>query len=276
MELYKRLILILTMGIMAIGIITYKIDADSSGSPKQVETDDASSPENVLSDNGTQQTSDNTAVDEGTPFAVNNTVPSGAEAEGSDTDTPTQAPDEPTPTPEPNPLKCEVYPQIHTLIEKYFQAKLSCDIEQFREIVTDVSYINIESIARATESVRDYTDLTVYTKRGYGDIDLVVYCTFNMIVPRVDSPIASIDSFYIVYDDEGNPRIFSGILDDEVMDKLAVMDNDDEVLALKNYVATEIAHAMEKDESLVEFWENMLSGITIDELEETIGTNSEE
>jgi len=248
MELYKRIMLILTTGIMAIGLISLKISAEKRATVQidSAVTDSADKPASNISP---------------TPDTAAELTPTEAPAEITAAATSTPVPEGPTPTPEPNPLRCEVYPQIHTLIENYFNAKLSCDLEEFRKVVTDVSYINIDAIARSTESVRAYSDITVYTKRGYGNIDLVVYCTYNMIVPNVDSPVASIDSFYIVYDSEGNPRIFSGVLDDEVVAKLLEMDNDDEVLALKTYVATEIAQSLEKDPTLVEFWENMLNGI---------------
>lgn len=265
MELFKRLMLILTSGIMAIGLICFKIDARKSGAGLQAVHNTKENP---------GKTADNVTPD---------TVPSLPADLPSDTDTaspttvaePTAVTEQPDPLAD-NPLRCEVYPQIHTLIEKYFKAKLTCDIEDFRNIVTDVNYVRLEAIARSTESVKDYTDLTVYTKRGYGNIDMVVYCTFNMIVPNVDSPIASIDSFYIVNDEEGNPRIFSGVLDDEVMNRLAEMDNDEEVVALKNYVSTEIAHAMERDDTLVTFWENMISGIPRDSLPEDTVTEETE
>lgn len=267
MEIYKRIILILTMGIMAIGLITYKIEADStSSSKKTVEDSTADTNNDNISDTASDITdADSSAV---SPIPEDNSPETEAPEASPAADPSADIPDEPTPTPEPNPLKCEVYPEIHTLIEKYFQARLSCSIEEFKDIVTDVDYINIETITRATESVRDYTDCTVYTKRGFGNIDLVAYCTFNMIVPKVDSPVASMEVFYIVYGDDGNPRIFTGELDDDVYEKLISMDNDVEVLALKNYVETEIQHAMEKDESLSEFWDKMMNHITIDELEQ--------
>lgn len=261
MELYKRIMLILMTGIMAIGLICFKVEADKN----------KSGADSTVSDS-VEKLAESTTP---SPTEAAGVTPTEAVTEVTQAPSPTPVPEGPTPTPEPNPLRCEIYPQIHTLIENYFNAKLSCDLEDFRKVVTDVSYINIDAIARSTESVRAYSDITVYTKRGYGNIDLVVYCTYNMIVPNVDSPVASIDSFYIVYDTEGNPRIFSGILEDAVIAKLLEMDNDDEVLALKTYVATEIAHSLEKDSTLVDFWENMLSGIPKEILPEDNVTSSE-
>lgn len=267
MELYKRLLLILTTGIMMAGLISFKIDASTrtvqaaEGTPSKMspsgEDNAPTQPGNNLSAEVTPSLTD-LPSDETTPTAVT-----------PDASDPAATYEPIDINPESNPLKPEVYPQIHALIENYFKAKLSCDLEAFRDIVTDVSYINIEAIARATESVKDYTELKVYTKRGYGPIDTVVYCTFKMIVPNVDSPIDSIDSFYIVNDENGNPKIFSGILEDSVAEKLAEMDNGDDVLALKTYVATEIEHAMQKDDTLVEFWENMLNGIPANAISET-------
>lgn len=263
MELYKRLLLILTSGIMMVGLICLKIDAPSHS----VSASESNKTQNTSGDGNTVPSSDGSGklAENISPSALPDTFGDGSDIPGTSTGDvaaePTEIPDGPTPTPEPNPLKPEVYPQIHTLIEDYFKAKLSCDLEQFKNIVTDVSYINIEAMARSTESVKDYTNLKVYTKRGYGPIDTVVYCTFDMIVPNVDSPIASIDSFYIVNDENGNPKIFSGVLEDNIVEKLLEMDNDEEVAALKTYVSTEIEHAMQKDPTLVEFWENMLNGI---------------
>lgn len=243
MSVYKRMIVIFFTGIMMIGMLTF-----STGKP-------AKSAVVVLPAESDQI--------EGTDV-VENITPTPE-------DTPTPVPTEVTPTEEPvptlpadNPLRYEIYPDIHELIQEFFDAKAAADIDKMKSLVTDPVYISTETINAQSEYVKGYTDLKCYTKQGGGEIDFVVYCTLNMLVSTIETPIASMESFYIVYKD-GKPMIFSGVIEDEVTQALLnELDNDEDVAELKDFTMQEIAKAAQADPAVYEFWQKLINAAGTD------------
>ena len=115
---------------------------------------------------------------------------------------------------------------------------------------------------------KGYSDIKCYTKRGGGDIKFVVYCTFNMTITTIDTPIASLESFYITYQD-GKPLIFSGFFDEKTQEILTRLDNDEDVVALKNYTSEQIAKVLDEDPSLYEFWRKLINVVGEDDQSES-------
>ena len=231
MPIYKRMIYILTTGIMLIGMLTF-----CTGKP--VRSAVVIKPETSLP--GTEESV--------TP------VPTLPETES--TPTPTEEPTPTvTPTPDadvPNPLLEEIYPDIHDLIQEYYDAKVNVDLDTIKTLVTNPMYISTETITAESEYIKGYSDLRCFTKRGGGEIDFVVYCTCNMIVPTIKTPIASLESFCISYKD-GKPLIFTGIFDEETQVLLDKLDNDDDVNELKQFTTQQMLEAAAEDPELADF-----------------------
>ena len=142
-------------------------------------------------------------------------------------------------------------------------AKTTCDIDTLKTLVTDPIYISAETITAQSEYVKGYSDIKCYTKRGGGEIDLVVYCTFNTTITTIETPIASLESFYITYKDD-KPMIFSGIFSEETQALLTRLDNDDDVIALKESISEEIDKALQSDPALKDFWNKLINAVTED------------
>lgn len=246
MSVYKRMIFIMVTGIMLIGMLTF-----STGRPVKSAV--------IIIPAGTEDPEGTEAVLNVTPTDI-------------PTDTPTPEPTAPEPTEPPvptvpadNPLRYEVYPDIHDLIQEYYDAKAAADIDKMKKLVTDPVYISTETITAQSEFVKGYSDLKCYTKRGGGEIDFVVYCTVNMFVSTLETPIASLESFYIIYKD-GKPMIFSGVITDEATQAvLNTLDNDDDVVELKEYTLEAISAAAEADPAVYEFWQKLINAVGTEE-----------
>ena len=217
MKVYKRMSIILSTGIMLIGLMTFYI---SSGMGYPV--------------SGFMDEEEDMTVVSTEPVVI----------------TPT-----PTPTPEPNILLEEAYPEIHDLIKNYYDAKLEVDKEAFRNLVTDISFIDIDEIQAKTSAVTAFTHITCYTKKGYGDIDLVCYVRYYMDIVTIDTPVLSLDELYIQYDETGDPLIFMGEIDNATSNKLHELRNDDDVARLISSTQKEINESLKNDEDLLAFWQ---------------------
>jgi len=231
MKVYKRMSIILSMGIMMIGMLTFYISSGMKYPVSGATTE---------------------AVDEAvttTPAPVL---------------TPT-----PTPTPEPNILLEEAYPEIHDLIKSYYDAKLECNKESFRNLVTDISYVDMDKIQATTSAVTAYTDITCYTKRGFGEIDLVCYVKYYMDIATIDTPVLSLDELYIQYDEMGDPLIYMGELQSNTHTQLLKLHNDADVSKLINSAHEELDESLAADEDLRAFWKRNMNDEPEKQISET-------
>ena len=234
MNLYKRMSVILTMGIMGIGLISFSTaygkTPDAAGDVPET-TVAAESGENTGI--RTSKSGSDNAYPEPTP------IPS------------------PTPTPGSNYLTLNSNTKIRKLIKDYLDAKLTCSKEAFEDIVTDTGYIDVDTLVIQTETVLSYDLLDCYTKRGYGPIDYVVYYTYNMNIATLTSPVLALDSLYVKVDDDGNYRVFLGRIDDDVQAYLESLNNDDDVKAVISRISESINAAMDEDETVMQYWQRM-------------------
>ncbi len=165
----------------------------------------------------------------------------------------------PTPTPVPNVLLEEAYPEIHDLIKSYYDAKLECNKESFRNLVTDISYIDMDKIQATTSAITAFTDITCYTKKGFGEIDLVCYVKYYMDIVTIDTPVLSLDELLIQYDEMGDPLIFMGELQGSTHDELLKLREDSDVANLVKSTKEEINRSLANDEDLRSFWQRNLN-----------------
>ena len=246
MPIAKRMIFILITGIMFLGMLTF-----STGKPVKSAV--------IIKPATSSTTDDNTTVSNDPKKEEPSPTP--VEDDPLITDEVVTPTAKPTPDPDaPNPLRLEIYPDVHDVVQAYFDAKTTGDISTLKTLVTDPIYISAETITAQSEYIKGYSDIKCYTKRGGGDIDLVVYCTFNTTITTIDTPIASLESFYIVYQD-GKPMIFSGIFNEKTQNYLSKLDNDEDVLELKASVYEEINNALDSDPALKEFWDKLLTAV---------------
>lgn len=211
------------MGIMAIGLISFKFSPAAA----------------TVQDN-----SDVTASPAPTPTLAPTAVPS-----------PTPVP---TPTPVPNTLtKLESDNDIAKLITAYLNAKLSCDREQFADIVSDPSAIDEAYLQQRYEIITSIKDITCYTKKGTGAIDYVVYYTYYSDIVTVPFPGISIDRSFVYKDTEGKWRVYIGDIDDETEEALNALNFDEDVLQLFRDVYAQIEAEAAEDESIISYWKTL-------------------
>ncbi|MBP5332090.1 MAG: hypothetical protein J6Y89_09590 [Lachnospiraceae bacterium] len=236
MKLYKRLSVLLTMGIMGIGLISF-----------------STVPQKAAGSNDTTVAKTIERADVGNTDNGSDTVP---QPEATSTPTPSPTP-EPTPTPAPNYLQKNSNSKITKLVSDYLTAKLSCTREAFEGIVTDTSYINVDTLMIQTETVLSYDLLDCYVKRGTSPVDYVVYYTYNMNIATLSSPVLAVDSLYVQVDENGDYRVFLGRLDDAVEAELDELNKDEDVQAVLRDVSEQISKAMDEDETLLQYWQRL-------------------
>lgn len=182
----------------------------------------------------------------------------------SGTVTPTQA-TTPTPSPSPTPTPLPVYnleedgyPKITKLMKSYYKAKLNCDVDNFKTILSDPT--NIESkkqLQKDIQYVEDYNKIKCYVKKGFIKDTYIVYVYNEVKFINIDTPAPATDQFYVVTDDEGNVKIFSGEFDAETEEYYRARLQDADVIKLLDETNAKAKKAKKKDKDLKSFWDKL-------------------
>ncbi len=235
---YKKLLLLFTMGIFGVGMVTISFQV---------------APDSVLSA---------AFMREGDPDSSQSPSPTNSLA-SSQAVTPTISATN-TPIPEdPKALKKNAFPEINNLFETFLEAKIKADaeaIETIKACVTDASLIDFERISKKVEYITDYKNINCYTKPGTGEIDYIVYVCYDIMITKIQTGAPSIDEFYVTYQD-GKPYIYYGTVSEETKTYINKTRSDTEVQELITKVDENFLKALDADEDLKEFYENLKAQI---------------
>ena len=234
---------ILTMGIMGIGLVSFSTVPGAEIKNNSVST-------GTVVETGVERSS------------VSDDVTSEPVATATPTPTPTP---EPTPTPAPNFLQKNSNTKISDLVKAYLAAKLTCDVDSFKDIVTDTSALRMDTMMKQTETVLSYDLRDCYTKRGYDPVNYVVYYVYYVNITTLSSPILAFDSFNVNVDENGVYRVFTGDIDDSTEEKLQLLNQDADVQAVISDVMSEINREMEEDETVLQYWQRLYESLGIDQ-----------
>ncbi|MBE5962958.1 MAG: hypothetical protein E7256_16530 [Lachnospiraceae bacterium] len=150
-------------------------------------------------------------------------------------------------------------PAINTLMESYFAATLSGDKAAFESLVSTPDSIDFEQLIRKVEYIVDYENINCYTAQGINGIDLIVYVTYDLKLPSIDTAAPSIDEYYIYYDSNNEPKIYLGTLKEETAAYVNDIRSSKEVSSLINSVSDSLAAAIASDSSLEDFYSSFQS-----------------
>lgn len=164
----------------------------------------------------------------------------------------------PTPTPYPiYPLEENSYPkEIDALIDTYYKAKVSCDMDTLKSISTDPeAVIDKESIQKLIDGIDEYLNMKCYVKRTYLEDFYLVWVYYDIQFIGLETYAPSLSKFYVKRDTDGSYKVFDGVLDKELKTYIDARNEDQDVLELKKYTDDLASKAKEKDEYLSAFWE---------------------
>ena len=239
---YKKIILLTTMSTMGIGLLTLSLSQDQ---PNAKESLSAKVSINSLD-------VEETAVegqDEMNQFAATLAEPTIA---------PTSTPI-PTPTPIPvYTVEEDGYPKITKLVKEYYTAKNNRDVEALKNLLSDPSEADTqEELQQKTEYIDDYENVKVYVKKSFEEGTYIVYAYHEIKFTGINTTAPSLSKFFIITNEDGSLKIFSGTMDEETKAYYDERSNDEDIIELMDMTNKKSDEAMEKDEDLKNFWNNV-------------------
>lgn len=240
---YKKMILLTTMSTMGIGILTLSVSNDKTNAKESMNSQ-------VVSE-GDAVADDTTVESNGMASALSLMVSPEPKV------TPTMAP---TPTPLPvYPIEQEgTYPEVDKLLKDFHTAKIKRDVDAINSMLTDPSNgYTEEELNSKMEYIAEYRNLKTYVKKGYKEGTYIALVYQDIKFTGIDTPAPGLAIFYIITDDDGKLKIFTGKMDDETYAYYKDRYNDEDIKAIIEMTNKKSEEALAKDEYLNYFWNSI-------------------
>lgn len=147
-------------------------------------------------------------------------------------------------------------------IRRYMNAKLACDEEVLKELVTDPSYINITDIEKKTQYIERHENFQFLLRpcpAVVTDFRYIVYVAHDVKLVNIATPAPGADEFLVAIDENNYPKIFFGATS-EAADAFRVASREkDDYKLLLNDAVERLAAAMLSDSNLREFMDRINS-----------------
>ncbi len=151
-------------------------------------------------------------------------------------------------------LKENDSPEIKELIENYYAAQVTGDMDAIRalvDILDDSEAIRIEETSKYIES---FPALDIYTKPGPVENSYLVYISLKEKFRDYDNPIPGMEVYYVCVDESGRYYICNSDNGDESeLEYIRIASLQDDVIDLSNKINVEYNNMVADDEDLKQF-----------------------
>lgn len=146
---------------------------------------------------------------------------------------------------------------INQLIEKYFNAKKTVNIEAMSELVSDANRIPKDRYTILASYVENYKDFDCYYIRNEETDSYRVYVKYNMKLKNIESCVPCLTKYYVKVTSEGKYVIYFSALDDAEVEFINAADKNDEIQKLKEDVNKSMTSILEKDATFKQYYQKM-------------------
>lgn len=147
--------------------------------------------------------------------------------------------------------------EINKLIENYFTAKKTVDLESMSELVSDSNRIPKERYMVMASYVEDYKDFDCYVINNEELEAYRVYVKYNMKLKNIDSWVPCLTTYYVKVTSDGRYVIYLSALDQVEEEFIDSADKNIEIVKLKEDVKNGLNDILEKDGAFKQFYQKM-------------------
>lgn len=157
-----------------------------------------------------------------------------------------------------NVLVKDKYPQIKVLIQEYFDAKNTANVDKMKKIVDNLPKDTEDKLKMEKEFIETYSNIEVYTKTGLTDNAYVIYAYYEAKFVNVDTLAPGSVILYVVKDDETDTMyIHTYKSDSDVATYIDTLNNEEDVIEFNNTVNSKLEEACKKDKELKKLYKQL-------------------
>lgn len=173
------------------------------------------------------------------------------------------------------PLEENSYDYVNLFIQNYYNACQNGDVD---------AYVSMRSYTDETEKVRmqkkadyieAYQNLDIYTKQGPVEMSYIVYVLYEVKFYNIDTLAPGLSTLYLCTNEEGELYVFSGEIDENATEYIRLVSTQDDVKDLFNKVTVTYKDAIDSDEVLRGFLDELAVNLKNDVGESIAGLVAE-
>lgn len=152
--------------------------------------------------------------------------------------------------------------EINKLIENYFTAKKTVNLEAMSELVSDANRIPKERYTVMAGYVEDYKDFDCYVIKNEQSEAYRVYVKYNMKLKNIESWVPCLTTYYVKVTSDNKYVIYLSALDQVEEEFIDAADKNYEIIELKEDVKKKLNEILNKDAAFKQFYQKMEKEIT--------------
>lgn len=154
-------------------------------------------------------------------------------------------------------LECDAYPEINEVIEKYLAATVTGDMETLESVVSDIDNVSEDMVKNKTQIIETQQNIQCYTVKVPNQDGYIVYVYSEMKLVGIDTAAPALTRLYVCMSSDGAYRVYISRLDEEIQEFMEKSQNSPQVQALIDKVNQAFEEAINRDEKLKAFYQQI-------------------
>lgn len=147
--------------------------------------------------------------------------------------------------------------KITDIVKGYFNAKQKVDMDAISLYVSDASKVDEKRLVTEAEYIEEYRNIECTIKETSEEGSYRVYVYYEVKIYDIDTLVPSLIALYLTPDDNGDYKIYLGVIDSEVQKSIDKLDGSDEVKAMTESVQKELENLISTNEDVRKFYQKL-------------------
>lgn len=149
------------------------------------------------------------------------------------------------------------YEQVNSLVNEYFTALAAGDKAKVQALKSDTNEEELIKIEKKSAYINGFENIKVYTKLGQVDNSYIVFVYYDINFADMTTLVPGLTTIYVCQSDDGSLHIYDGELDEATSEYIKGVAAQDDVVDLFNRVEVSYNEAIESDEALKKFMDEL-------------------
>lgn len=149
---------------------------------------------------------------------------------------------------------------VNQLIERYYEAKKSCDATALMSLIYPSMIIDEDELKLEAELVEDYQNVVCYTLPGLDEASYVVWVEFEYKFHGIDKVAPALNRMYVVKSTETDEYQIYASPDEKMLEHMEKLSKNEDVKELSEKIEKRLNRALEADENLMSFYRQLSAG----------------
>lgn len=147
---------------------------------------------------------------------------------------------------------------VNQLIERYYEAKKSCDATALMSLIYPSMLIDEDDLKVEADLVEDYRNVICYTLPGLSEDSYVVWVEFEYKFQGIDKEAPALNRMYVVKSTETDEYQIYASPDEKMLEHMEKLSKNEDVKELSEKIEKRLNRALEADESLMSFYKQLI------------------